>query len=294
MKKFLLMACAGLFALSLTVQDAEAKRLGGGAAKGMQRESVTQKQTAPQPSPQTVAAQTANPLPVPAPRSNWMGSLAGLAAGLGLAALLSHFGLGEGLADLLMILIVVAAAIFALGMLFRKRPLESDPMSEPMQYAGIGGPSMGPPGDAIALSSSGTSSTPASVAAINRAIPADFDQDGFLRLAKLNFIRLQAANDAGNLDDIREFTTHEMFAEIRLDFADRQGATQATDIVTLDAELLEVLNEPARHVASVRFRGMIREEKNAAAQPFDEVWDLLKPADGSRGWVLAGIQPLLN
>jgi len=118
-----------------------------------------------------------------------MGSLAGLAAGLGLAALLSHFGLGEGLADLLMILIVVAAAIFALGMLFRKRPLESDPMSEPMQYAGIGGPSMGPPGDAIALSSSGTSSTRASVAAINRAIPADFDQDGFLRVAKLNFIR---------------------------------------------------------------------------------------------------------
>ena len=223
-----------------------------------------------------------------------MGPLTGLAAGLGLAALLSHFGLGEGLGDVLMILMVVAAAVFALGMLFRKRPLESDPMSEPMQYAGIGGPSMGPPRDAIAPTSPSTSPTPASVAAISRAIPADFDQDGFLRIAKFNFIRLQAANDAGNLDDIREFTTPEMFAEIRLDFADCKEAVQANDIVTLDAELLEVLSEPARHVASVRFRGMIREERDAAAQPFDEVWNLLKPADGSRGWVLAGIQPLLN
>jgi len=293
MKRFLLMACAGVFALSLTVQDAEAKRLGGGAAKGMQRESVTQKQAMPPPN-QATPASTANPAPVSAPRSNWMGPLAGLAAGLGLAALLSHLGLGEGLADVMLILIVVAAAVFALGMIFRKRSLESDPMSEPMQYAGIGGPSMGPPRDAIAPSSPDTSSTPASVAAVSRAIPADFDQDGFLRIAKFNFIRLQAANDAGNLDDIREFTTPEMFAEIRLDFADRQEAAQATEIVTVDAELLEVLSEPARHVASVRFRGLIREEGDAAAQPFDEVWNLLKPADGSRGWVLAGIQPLLN
>ncbi len=293
MKRLLLMACAGVFALSLTVQDAEAKRLGGGAAKGMQRESVTQKQAMPPPS-QATAAPTANPAPVSAPRSNWMGPLAGLAAGVGLAALLSHLGLGEGLADVLMILIVVAAAVFALGMLLRKRPLESDPMSEPMQYAGIGGPSMGPPRDAIAPASPSTASTPASVAAVSRAIPADFDQDGFLRIAKFNFIRLQAANDAGNLDDIREFTTPEMFAEIMLDFADRQEAAQATEIVTVDAELLEALSEPARHVASVRFRGLIREEGDAAAQPFDEVWNLLKPADGSRGWVLAGIQPLLN
>ena len=223
-----------------------------------------------------------------------MGPLAGLAAGLGLAALLSHLGLGEGLADVMLILIVVAAAVFALWMLFRNRPRESDLMSAPMQYAGIGGPSMGPPRDAIAPTSPSTSPTPASVAAISRAIPADFDQDGFLRVAKFNFIGLQAANDAGNLDDIREFTTPEMFAEIRLDFADRQEATQATEIVRVDAELLEVLSEPAWHVVSVRFRGMIREEKDAAPQPFDEVWNLLKPADGSRGWVLAGIQPLLN
>ena len=85
-----------------------------------------------------------------------------------------------------------------------------------------------------------------------------------------------------------------MFAEVRLDFADRKEAAQTTEIVRGDAELLEVLSERARHVASERFRGMIREEWDTAAQPFDEVWNLLKPADGSRGWVLAGIQPLLN
>ena len=219
-----------------------------------------------------------------------MGPLAGLAAGLGLAALLSHLGLGEGLADVMLILIVVAAAVFALGMLFRKRPLESDPMSEPMQYAGIGGPSMGPPRDAIAPASPSTSPTPASVAAISRAIPADFDQDGFLLVAKFNFIRLQAASDAGNLDDIREFTSPEMFAEIKMGMAERGNAKQETDVVQLNGDVIEVVEEASRYVVSIRFTGLIREEQGAPAAPFDEIWHMTKPTDGSRGWVLAGIQ----
>ena len=44
-----------------------------------------------------------------------------------------------------------------------------------------------------------------------------------------------------------------------------------------------------RYVVSVRFTGLIREEFNAAAEPFDEIWHMVKPRDGSRGWTLAGI-----
>jgi predicted lipid-binding transport protein (Tim44 family) len=43
---------------------------------------------------------------------------------------------------------------------------------------------------------------------------------------------------------------------------------------------------------SVRFHGLIREEQDAPAQDFDEVWNLTKPVDGSSGWVLAGIQQM--
>ncbi len=48
--------------------------------------------------------------------------------------------------------------------------------------------------------------------------------------------------------------------------------------------------EERRYIVSVHFNGLIREEDGAAAQPFAEVWHMTKPRDGSRGWVLAGIQ----
>ncbi|KPJ32770.1 hypothetical protein BMUNKI379_21515, partial [Burkholderia multivorans] len=84
--------------------DAEAKRMGGGRSFGRQNSTVTQRQATPpaqQPMQQAAPAQAqrANPAaPAPAAqpnRSRWLGPIAGLAAGLGIAALLSHFGLGE-------------------------------------------------------------------------------------------------------------------------------------------------------------------------------------------------------
>ena len=121
-------------------------------------------------------------------------------------------------------------------------------------------------------------------------IPADFDVNGFLRQAKLNFVRLQAANDAGNMDDIRECTTPEMYAEIKLELQERGGALQKTEVVQVNAELLDVTTEEKRHIASVRYTGLIRETPNAQPEAFDEVWHLTKPTDGSHGWMIAGIQ----
>jgi predicted lipid-binding transport protein (Tim44 family) len=140
----------------------------------------------------------------------------------------------------------------------------------------------------------GSAATPAAEAAPAAAanIPADFDSEGFLRVAKLNFVRLQAANDQGNLDDMREFLAPEMFAEVQLQLSERGGKTQQTDVVQLNANLLEVVSEASRHIASVRFNGLLREEKDAAPAAFDEVWHLVKPTDGSRGWMVAGIQQL--
>lgn len=123
-------------------------------------------------------------------------------------------------------------------------------------------------------------------------VPADFDTQAFLRNAKVYFIRLQAAWDTANLNDIREFTTPEMFAEIKMDLADRGTAPNKTDVVSVEAELLGIETNPTDYLASVRFAGMIREEANAPAQPFAEVWNLTKPIQGNGGWVLAGIQQL--
>ncbi|MDE2202224.1 MAG: Tim44 domain-containing protein [Burkholderiaceae bacterium] len=275
---------------------------------------------AAQPSPSAPA-----PLPAQQPRRNWGGMLGGLAAGLGLGYLLSKFGLGAGLASLLSNLILIALMAFVVMWIIRK-VRGSRPQGP--AYA-TGGPSLGgerepyvpqpvapaPQAAAPAASALNTGNTsglgagaptaaqswnlggPAAPAAAVTpqqpwGVPADFDTQAFLRNAKVYFIRLQAAWDAGNLNDIREFTTPEMFAEIKMDLADRGAAPNKTDVVSVDAEMLGIETHPTEYLASVRFSGMIREEANAPAQPFAEVWNLSKPTQGSGGWVLAGIQQL--
>ena len=122
------------------------------------------------------------------------------------------------------------------------------------------------------------------------ALPAGFDTTGFERIAKMIFIRMQAANDAADLNDLRNFTTPEMFAAVKLDLQERGASPNQTDVVKIDAQVLESVEEASRQIVSVRFHGLIREEIGGVAQPFDEVWHLVKPTDGSREWAIAGIQ----
>jgi predicted lipid-binding transport protein (Tim44 family) len=295
MKNFALMAAALVLGFTLSIGDAEAKRLGGGSSAGMQRQSVAP--SSPAAPSQAAAAKPGAPAAAPAaqPKRSWMGPLAGLAAGLGLAALASHFGFGEGLANMMMIGLLVMAVVMVIAFVMRKKAAAAQQGG--LQYAGAGANTSSferaaaPKPDFIPAG--GASYAPAAVAASqgsSGSIPADFDSAGFVRNAKLNFIRLQAANDAGNLDDIREFTTPEMFAEIKLGIDERKGAKQETDVAQLDAEVLDVTEETQRYVVSVRFHGMISEERGAPAQPFDEIWHMTKPQDGSKGWAIAGIQ----
>jgi predicted lipid-binding transport protein (Tim44 family) len=170
------------------------------------------------------------------------------------------------------------------------RRFSPQPAGAGAQFAGAGALRPQPPafGSGAPTSAAGSAFTAAAPPA---RLPADFDAAAFERIAKMIFIRLQAANDVGDLDDLRAFTTPEMFAAIKLDLQERGGAAQRTDVVRVDAEVLDVASESDRQVVSVRFHGLIREEADAAAAPFDEVWHLVKPADGSREWAIAGIQP---
>lgn len=292
-----------VLALGLTFgsADAEARRLGGGQSSGMQRSMVGKSPAMATQAPASMAAKSpaaATPAAAAPAKRSWMGPLAGLAAGLGLAALASHFGFGAGLANMLMIGLLVMAALALVGFLMRKRALaQARPGAGGMQYAGaaIGQPAPQPQRIDVPMPGSGSATgIGAGIGAdVNpdqpAAIPAGFDVAAFERVAKVQFIRLQAANDEANLDDIREFTTPEMFAEIKLDMTERGTARQQTDVLTLAAVLLDVVTEPAREVASVRFSGTIR-ENGGHAEGFDEVWNLVKPGSANSGWLLAGIQ----
>lgn len=295
MKKFLLTLCLVVTAFGAMVHDAEAKRLGGGKSVGMQRESVSRPASAPSSAPapaRNASAPAAAPAPAPAaPAGNrWLGPLAGLAAGVGLGALFAGGGLGGmgGLGSMLSTILMVAALAFVVSFALRMFRRQSTAAASPMQYAGAGGSA--PQFEPVATPAyAGSAMAPAAGAG---HIPADFDVEGFIRIAKLNFLRLQAANDEGNIDDLREFLSPELLAEVKLQIDERGKAVQKTDVQDLSADLLEVVSDAHRHVASVRFHGLIKEEEAAPAAPFNEVWHLSKPLDGSRGWTIAGIQQL--
>ncbi len=288
MNKFLALAAAVVLGFTLNISDAEAaKRLGGGSSAGMQRQATPPaKNTQAAPAQQQQGAAAA---PAAQPKRSWMGPIAGLAAGLGLAALASHLGFGEGLANFLMIALLAMVVIGIIGFFLRKKAAAQAPG---MQYAAAGAGAEGNVARPDFTPAGGSSYTPAAAAsAVGNTgnIPADFDADAFARNAKVNFIRLQAANDAANLDDIREFTSPEMFAEIKLAIDERKGATQETDVAELNAQVIDVAEENGRYIVSVHFSGQIREDRGPA-ESFSEIWHMTKPLDGSRGWVIAGIQ----
>ena len=215
--------------------------------------------------------------------SRWLGPLAGLAAGLGLAYLLGD-QLGSVVTALLFGVLGIVV-VMMLMRLFRKPGQQTAPQG--MQYAGVGSETVAaPPPSQI----TGGPAEPSFRAQFARRIPEGFNVDGFVREAKKSFIALQAANDRGDASSIRDFVTDEMFQHLKGDIDARAAAGQQTDVVTLNAELLEVVTEGMLHLASVRFSGMLREDTGAAPQPFEEIWNLQKSAQGDSGWLLAGIQ----
>ncbi len=285
MKHLILAFFVALFSFAFDLPEAEARRLGGGGSSGMQRQMTPQAPRPPVAAPrQNSAGQQAVP-PTQGKRS-WMGPVAGLAAGLGLAALASHLGFGEEMASFMLMALLAVAAIAVFRLLSRRRGVEN---GATLRYAGAG----------AATGSGSPFPVPASeapratsAASVSGATLADFDAEAFVRQAKVNFIRLQAANDAGNLDDIREFTTPEMFAEIRMQLVERGPVPQQTDVVDIDASVMDVAEEAGRYIVSVRFCGLVREEADAAPGAIDEVWHLTKPVSGSEGWRIAGIQQM--
>lgn len=298
MRRFLLSLSIALLSLGVMAPEADAKRLGGGGSSGMKRDVAPRNNNQAVPPQQQATQNSAAAAPgaaaAAAPKRSWMGPIAGLAAGLGLAALASHLGFGEELANFMMIALMAIAAIVVIRLLMRKfgpQPA-ANARDNGMQFAGAGahGQNLNIP----ASSGSGgfQPNAPQSFAAPQAAavaLPAGFDAAAFERIAKMIFIRMQAANDSADMNDLRAFTTPEMFAAVKQDLLDRGTAGQQTDVVKLEAEVVDFAQEPSQQIVSVRFHGLIREEKDAAAAEFDEIWHLVKPTDGSREWAIAGI-----
>jgi predicted lipid-binding transport protein (Tim44 family) len=283
MGRLWLVAVTVILGVAITLTDAEARRLGGGRTIGAQR-SVASPPAQSVPARPAQAASAAAPAGAAAPAaagSRWLPMLGGLALGGLLGAMFADSPILSTLVSAMLLGLLVFAALALVRMLRAPRA-----QPRPLQYAGLGSETVAapPPSQAAGFE------MPAGGRAQRPGIPAGFDVEGFLRAAKTNFIRLQLANDARNAEELRELATPEMHAVLAEDL--RSRGAQQTDVVTLNADLLEVATEGNRHWASVRFSGLVSETPGAAPAGFEEIWNLVKPVDGSSGWLLAGIQQM--
>lgn len=328
---------AALIAVSSTALlavsfDAEARRMGGGSSVGRQSPNVMQNRAATTP---PAAAPNAAAARAPAAgaaagtaaagarsgASRWFGPIAGIAAGLGIAALLSHMGLSGAVAEFLGSMLLIALVVFAVIFIVRRlrnsgprhatqgafgangsgnnarrdqpqQPMwrESSAPAAPVAAAPVAPaqPAASFPGAPAAAA--GAAALPKADDGGNWFIPGDFDTQRFLAQAKSQFIEIQAIWDSGDTDKLREFMTDDLAAELKPQLVERGSAANVTEVVLLNAEMLGIETVSDGHLASVRFSGMLREQPGTEAFRFEEVWNLYKPASG--GWLLAGIQQI--
>ncbi len=275
MKRFLMLLAMALTCLALLSTAAEAKRFGGGSTFGKSRAAPSQQYNRP-----TNAA--------PASTGNkWMGPLAGLAVGAGLATMFAGGGMGgmgSGMSSILMLLMLAGVVMFLIAK-FKKSQQATQPN---MQYAG-GGAAYNTQ-DAMQQAAPQPNYGSGIASSYSGNIPHDFPVDSFLRNAKMSFIRLQAANDSKDLNDVREYTTPEVFAEISMQMQERGNTIQKTEVIAINAELLEVANDGDYTIASVRFTGQLSENSNTP-ENVDEIWHIQKSRQvANAAWLLAGIQ----
>ncbi|MFV0348054.1 MAG: Tim44 domain-containing protein [Halodesulfovibrio sp.] len=121
-------------------------------------------------------------------------------------------------------------------------------------------------------------------------LPASFDKDDFLKGAKMVFTRLQHSWDARDMDDIAQFTTPEVHEEIKQQAA-QSPAPSRSELLLVNARILEVKEDEHGLLATVFFDVLMREEREGAqTEQVREIWHFLKSKEYGGMWRLDGIE----
>lgn len=291
--KRLIFSLIALFSLALFytwIEQAEARRLGGGRSFGS---SPSYQRSAPQPSsPQRTQPSQTQPSPQSpgtpgaAPRP-FGGMLGGLLMG-GLIGSLLFGGMnswgGPGLLDI----IVFGGLLLFLFRFLKARRMATQGAGQTSFNTGLDSQETWD----SAKSGYGTAqgmSMPA--AAEEVSIPKDFDQQDFMKGAKAVYTRLQSSWDKRDLEDIRHFTSKEVWEEIKRQ-SQEDPKPSKTEILRVNARLLEVASSNSHTVASVLFDVMMREsQEEDMAKEVREIWHFSKDdKDPKSFWVLEGMQ----
>lgn len=293
--------------LALMAGDADAKRMGGGRSFGSKPSySNTYKKPASTATNQKQAS-GANKQQGGIARPG-MGLLGGLLAGTFLGSMLGGFGgMGGGFFNIL----IIGLLVYLGFKFFRSRSRGADQMYQQGNYQR--GPTQPGHGNSNVSSdpfarrednarnawdhlSSKSSSSPAAGTSDDQgpavSTPDGFDEEEFLEGAKAVYNRLQKSWDKRDMNDIAQFATSGVAEEISRQAQEDPGPSQ-TEVMMVNARLLEAKEESGKTMATVYYDVLLREDPSQS-QPSQvrEVWHFVKEHGSESMWKLDGIQQL--
>lgn len=311
----LLVRWAGIALVALglvfaALDAAHAKRVGGGKSFGSRDtysrpydKPVAPDRTVTNPSQQSAPGQ-GGPQTATPPRPGAFGGLGGMFGGLLMGGLIGSmlFGGGMGGGFGILELLLVGGGIYLLLRLLRSRGAARQTTGaaggERFAYVGPQGGAAGQPEAGRRFDGWATlNDTPAGpsrgTAPGAPVMPEGMDEAEFLSGAKALFARLQASWDRRDLEDIRRFATPEVFAEIQGQAASDPSPGR-TDVLMVEARVLEAGEMDGRTVITVLFDALLREDAKAdAPSQVREVWRISRDNRAARPeWTLEGIQQL--
>ncbi|MEA4855692.1 MAG: TIM44-like domain-containing protein [Solidesulfovibrio sp.] len=289
--------------LTLSLHDAWAKRLGGGGSIGNRQSfSTTTRPDMGAPSGSFGAGQAArptNPMGAANPgggmfsRPGIGGMLGGLLVGGLVGSMLFGGGHGGGWGgpSLLDIVLIGGGLFLLFRFLSARRAATQSGPGTARTYEAAPVREVPPLREAAAGSWSNLGAAPQAPA--GPQVPPDFDAGDFLAGAKALYSRLQRSWSARDLKDIEAFSTPAFMADVRKQAAEDPTPTP-TDVLLVDAKLLEVRKQGGVTIASAYFDTLLREDPKAGQpEQVREVWHFVRRDDmPGDNWRLDAIQQL--
>lgn len=282
-----------LFTFTLVVDEAEARRMGGGKSFGRSY------QTAPAPSRSTADAPArkqdmAGKQAPGAGRGMMGGLLGGLLVG-GLFAALFAGGAFEGLQ--MMDILIIAALAFVIFKVIRGMRQGPAPARGPQPaYAGAGQQTPSQPSSpqpVFGASREAPADAPVSSAAAHAVpfnLPLGFDTPAFLEGAKDHYRILQDAWNKNDLPKIQEYVTPELYADLQAERA-ALPAEQHTEVLSVSAGLVRADQQFGNAEVSIRFVGRYRDTVEGVEEDFVDIWHLERDySKDDAPWFITGIQ----
>lgn len=118
-----------------------------------------------------------------------------------------------------------------------------------------------------------------------------FNTEEFLAGAKKLYVRMQESWDLRDIDDIKQFTSPIMHKDIEEQFKEDPNPSK-TEIILINASVLEVKQEGDYEQAAVLFDVLLKEAESAENEQVKEIWNFSRSKAKAGTWILDGIQTI--